>query len=514
LKTSLNKLLPTCSLLLVILFAGNTVSAQLLELPEISTPVPVTATSHPLLAANHQQVPLDLADYGYVEQEYLLSGEAGVYDWPSGDGTDPLEPLAAGPYQTRILVRRPAAISAASGVVIVEALNPSSPVDLPIMWAESHLQFMADGVTWVGVTVKPNTMIALKRFDPARYASLSMAHPENGPTCAASAINSWSNPTTPDDETGLAWDMLTQLGLLLKSDNADNPAGAPAQRLYMTGQSQTAGYARTYTTVFARAIENALGEPLYDGYLYSGSPPWQVPLHQCMEEFPEGDPRLLTGPAGVPVIELFAQGDIGTNIGVRRQDAESQDDLYRRYEVAGGVHVDPWEGRSSPSDEDMLQAVGGLGAEPICDQVDVEPSDFPNRYLMNAAWRNLDAWVRDGNPAPRSPRLELVPEASAAFDPAASFVVDEHGNALGGVRTPYVDVPMARWIGAKTPSFNCMFYGYKISFDKDRLEALYSSHADYVRQVRESVEDLQAQGWLTRENGAEIIREAELAPVP
>ena len=233
-----------------------------------------------------------------------------------------------------------------------------------------------------------------------------------------------------------------------------------------------------------------------------------------MEDFPEGDPRLLTGPAGVPVIELFAQGDIGTNIGVRRQDAESQDDLYRRYEVAGGVHVDPWEGRSSPSDEDMLQAVGGLGADPVCDQVDVEPSDFPNRYLMNAAWRNLDAWVRDGNPAPRSPRLELVPEASAAFDPAASFVVDEHGNALGGVRTPYVDVPTARWIGAKTPSFNCMFYGYKISFDKDRLEALYSSHADYVRQVRESVEDLQAQGWLTRENAAEIIREAELAPVP
>ena len=172
---------------------------------------------------------------------------------------------AHGPYATRILVRRPRDAHRFSGTVIVEGLNPSTPVDLPIMWGHSHRQFIADGHAWVGVTVKPYTLRALRRFDPQRYGELSMAHPAGAPACADAAINRWSQPTSSAEQTGLAWDILTQVGALLKSRGQANPLPRPAQRLYMTGQSQTAGYARTWASVFARHTQDAAGGPLYDG---------------------------------------------------------------------------------------------------------------------------------------------------------------------------------------------------------------------------------------------------------
>jgi len=79
---------------------------------------------------------------------------------------------------------------------------------------------------------------------------------------------------------------------------------------------------------------------------------------------------------------------------------------------------------------------------------------------------------------------------------------------------PYVDVPTATWIGSKTPGFNCMFLGYKLSFDAAKLQSLYPNYDDYVAKVRASVEKLQEQDWLTEENADEIIRNAGEADTP
>lgn len=490
------------------------VRALEVSLPDAVSVLPVAEASHPFLAAAHQTRPLDLAEHGYVEEEYLVSGRARVFDWPERAGLEP-PVLARGAYTTRILVRRPATAEAFNGTAIVEAFNPSSPVDLPIMWAESYEHFIEQGIAWVGVTVKPNTIVALKRFDAARYRALSMPHPPSGPTCAAGEINAWSQPTTPTDETGLAWDVLSQLGAVLKDTGSANPLGRAAERVYLTGQSQTAGYARTYASVFARVATDTAGAPIYDGYLYSGSPPWQVPLYQCKADFAPGDPRLITGAAGVPVIEIFAEGDMGTNIETRRADSDAPPDLFRRYEIAGAAHTDPWERLSFPSSADMARAADQPDAIPSADCApdDVEPSDFPVRHVFNAAWSHLDRWAREGVPAPRAERLVLKEEAPTSFAPASAFVTDARGNAIGGVRTPHVDVPTARWIGAKTGGFQCMFQGYKRSFTAAELEALYGTHERYVERVRSSVLELQAQRWLTPADAAAIVRDAELQGV-
>ena len=120
-------------------------------------------------------MPQDLARSGYVEEEYLVSGKANVYDWP--DTGPAVVRTADAPYTTRILVRRPAKRTKFSGNVVVEMLNPSNLFDLNIGWALSHEQFMRNGDVWVGITAKPVAVEALKNFDPERYASLSFANP-------------------------------------------------------------------------------------------------------------------------------------------------------------------------------------------------------------------------------------------------------------------------------------------------------------------------------------------------
>ena len=481
--------------------------AERAALPTLSGPIANTPTSHPFGAAAHQNVPLDLDALGYVEEEYFIRGVARVFDW--GETASPVV-LGRGSYTTRILLRRPRDPQRFNGTVIVEPLNPSADMDLPIMWAESHEQWMAEGNAWVGVTIKPNTIGALKRFDGERYASLGFPNPRATAACQSADINPLSGPTTTHDESGLAWDVLSQLGALLKSTKVLELLHRPALRLYMTGQSQSAGYARTYASVFATTVAAAHGTPLYDAYLYSGSPPWQVPLHQCRKDLDAKDSRLITPAVGVPVIELFAEGDIGTNIVTRRPDSDAAPDLFRRYELAGAAHVDPWEARSFARDEDAKRAQGraGTAADPACVPADVVASDFPVRYAFDAAWRNLDAWVREGTAPPRAERLQLQSDVTP-FDPTRAFVLDAHGNTKGGVRSTYVDVPLARYVGAKKGGFRCMFSGYKIGLEAAELQRLYPDRTTYLKKVRTRADELVVERWLTRADRDALVREAE-----
>ena len=85
---------------------------------KLTGPIPVTADSYPFLAANRVFQPLDLKKAGYVEEEYIVSGTANVYDW-NADGSLTVKSANA-PYSTRILIRRPADRARFSGHAIVE----------------------------------------------------------------------------------------------------------------------------------------------------------------------------------------------------------------------------------------------------------------------------------------------------------------------------------------------------------------------------------------------------------
>jgi hypothetical protein len=501
-----------------ILAAGAAlISPQATPLPSVSALVPQSAASHAFDASMHQAVPLELSARGYVEEEYLIRGAARVYDWTA---PGELEVIARAHYVTRILVRRPRDRSRFSGTVIVEPFNPSADVDLPIMWAESHDYFIEAGDAWVGVTIKPNTVDALKRFDPVRYRDLSF--PDVRPftrACQAAEAAYFADIQLPipapmlTGETGLAWDILSEVGALVRSRAPQNPLhGFPVARVYLTGQSQTAGYMRTYASAISPLARLGNGKPIYDGFLGSGHMAWQVPLNNCAAPLPAGDPRLITHALGVPDIEISAQSDLATNASTRRSDSDVAPDLFRHYEVAGASHVDTWELASFPDAADLTRSgvAASVASTAQCNPAGPPISAFPVRYVFNGAWRNLERWVREGTPPPRAAfvRMRRVDTSDRTIVP------DRFGNAIGGVRTPYVDVPTAVWKGNRAGGGGCMLLGYSIPFGPEQLHALYATHSDYVRKVQADIERLQAQRWLTPSDASEIVEEAQAASIP
>jgi hypothetical protein len=88
-------------------------------------PIPITKTSHPWNGAAWQNTPIDLKKYGYVEEEYLASGTANVYNWQP-NANYKVDVTGSAKYTTRVTVRRPINMKKFSGRVVVEIINMSA----------------------------------------------------------------------------------------------------------------------------------------------------------------------------------------------------------------------------------------------------------------------------------------------------------------------------------------------------------------------------------------------------
>src|ERR1700733_13785437 len=258
-------------------------------LPKLTGPIPVTADSFPFLAANRVFQPLDLKKAGYVEEEFIVSGTANVYDW-AADGSLSVK-TANAPYATRILVRRPANRARFSGHAIVELLNPARRFDWAMMSGYSRDSFIERGDAWVGVTM-PGSADSLKKFNPRRYAAVAFANPDPSDTCA---VGRGGTASTSDQEEGLRWDMLTQVGAALKSG-----ANLNAKYVYMTSQGAD-------VLTYAAAIQTHAG--VYDGFLVK-TPGGMGRIRRCGAAVPKGDTRQTIRNIGAPVLEVVAQGEI------------------------------------------------------------------------------------------------------------------------------------------------------------------------------------------------------------
>jgi hypothetical protein len=491
------------------------------SIPQVIGPIPVTRYSHPFNAASHTNTPLHLSQSGYVEEEYFVSGYANVYDFVHGKA---IVRTPDAPYTTRILVRRPVNASEFSGTVIVELLNPTAGFDSDIQWRLCHDYFLAHGDAWVGITSKPVAVQSLKEFDQQRYAPLSWDNPlPLSQTC----LNPYSPPYAPDDssphtENGLIWDIMSQVGALLKKPphtlvSNDPMQGLQVERVFATGYSQTSEFLVTYIN-YIRPHPNAHlddGTPVYDGYLLGDGDGGAAPLNQCDESFEWGDERIIIQPRPEPVISVVTQTLVPWSRPVRREDSSTSSDRYRRYEVPGACHINKRQMDFSPSREEMEWFPG----PPPIDCIEVKQyglSDFPLEYIMNGAFANLDAWVRDpqGHIPPEADRIKLFLDASGNYHPD----LDQDGNARGGVRTPYVDVPIATYYVHSTPPIgSCGLMGYKVPFDDSSLKDLYCicfwrfcfSCNRYVPKVEDAVDALKQEGYITEADGERIITEAE-----
>lgn len=471
------------------------------NLPQVAGPVPVTAQSHPFGAAAHTMKPQNMADLGYIEEEFFISGQANVYDWPE---RGKLEVRTADvPYTTRLLIRRPADAARFSGNVVVEMLNPSNLFDLNLAWAISHTQMLRNGDAWVGITAKPIAVDTLKKFDAARYAALSWANP----LAATDPLNcEVSGDTTQATENGLIWDIHTQVGAWLRGADSTNPfryntATSMAQMLYAWGYSQTGSFLYTYINAIHPEVMKARGESLFDGYLVAVSS-GPSSINQCAPRIARDDPRRPIENVGVPVIHIMSQSDYLFGIGSRQADSDSPGNQFRRYEIAGTGHASPDELYWAAKPADLLQA--GRAVPPLaCNEG--PRSRFPNRLGFNAALVWLDQWARHDIAPPRADLIQVVD---------GQPVLDAHGNVIGGLRSPYVDVPTSIWNGNSTGESFCRIAGHEIPFSPEKLRQLYPTNGAYVSAVTANVSELVSAGFLLDEDGAEIIREAQHADVP
>jgi alpha/beta hydrolase family protein len=508
------------AMLLAVLSSPSIVAraADQLQLPEVRGPIANTATSKAFLGGM-----ADLDAVGYVEEEYFLSGNANVYEW-GGSGRDVRTIAGPAKYTNRILVRRPRDPARFSGNIEVEVLNASLGVDgAGTLMAFSDLM-LRQGDVWIGMTSKPVVARALQKFDPKRYAALDWSNPAPpGARCAKPTLiplfmygpaGPGSSPTRsmPETEDGLVWDMIGQLGMLLKSEERNRILpGFSKPMTFLAGTSQSSLYIRAWITAFHDRYRMADGAPLYDGFLGLVLPAI-ARINQCSADVALDDPRNRIVPPEVPYIDISSEGEMWIGAHTRQSDAVTPKGGIVTYEIAGGSHG--WGaipgtsyGRGIASPDDMAKAGVDMAARARpAEGPDFIRNDLPWIPIIRASLRNLQLWARDGVMPPQAPPLKL--------DASLNIQRDCHGNALGGLRLPYIDVPTSSHRGSLAKGGAMSIVGLRTPFSAETLRALYPDHATYVAKFSAATDRMVAQRWILPDDAEAMKKAAQAAKVP
>ena len=472
---------------------GTMIKNAFEEIPFVEGPIEVTADSHPFCAMNYSRTPLDLSEYGYLEEEYFLSGHANIYDADEKD--EPFIWKSHLPYKTRILVRRPADQSRYSGRVYVDIMNATQGYDIEDLWHRNYLWCMENGHAYVGITSKPVNVLALKNFDYERYQTLNWS---NGELVPAPVVS--KTATIPGTEEGLIWDMLGQLGNLLKSSACRCLGGYPAEYIYLTGQSQSGAYLNTFIHYFDPYMQKEDGKRIYDGYLNIVGALVQRSIRQ---EDTIGPLRLSVRnmrPCATPYICMSSEADLylfnlfleGNLFQVKVENADTPEHKCRYYEIPGSPHTDivcpvltaiseieKMDGKLPNLDPKLLEHINDMHVE----------------YYICGLLEKLHIWASKG----------IAPEIFAPMERLQEDLVrDEFGNARGGLRTPYVDVPIASYVASnpEDPEGICGTMQY---FTADTVCRLYGSEEGYLRKFASCTRKQQEAGWLSKTDAEKMI---------
>ncbi len=487
---------PSQSLRIAVLMTGLSavLCAQAVSVPKSTGAIPAMVDSVPFMAAANNLEPTDLSKFGYVEEEFILSGNANVYDW-AADGMVTIKTPNA-PYANRILLRRPADPARFSGTVIVEVVNAARRYDWAMMWGYGRDYFLEHGDAWVGLTA-PGDLNSLKKFNPTRYATLSMANPTPAGACPGADKNGASAI-----EEGLRWDYYSQVAAALKSGQPGQPmAGLNVKRVFMTTQ---AGDITTYINAFHDRSRLANGSPVYDGYLVR-NPPTPARINQCAPAIAATDVRRQIKDIDVPVVSVTAQGEVPDSLKVRKPDSDDPKGRYRLYEIAGAAHIDAFAYSGLPgfSEQNLVGLAQGTPDWPFnlkCDP-EIPLSRQPLlMYAFHGAYKNLDEWVAKGVAPPQAPRIEIRDGA---------LVMDEFGQAVGGVRNPWVDAPLETTVTTSPGPGTCRELGHTIPFEAARISRLYPSAKDRTSKVNDSVDRAVKAKYFTETDGKKM--KADLA---
>lgn len=433
------------------------------------TPLPAAAVTGPLpgtlggdrLSADVSQTYPFFAAYenlgarGYVEQEFLVSGSADAYSTTADTTRTPGTLLEEDvPYQTRIVVRRPADPRLFNGTALVEWQNVTAGYDLDALWNTDDVT--RNGYAWVGVSAQRVGVDQLKGWSPARYGSLDV-------TGGGEYV-----------QDQLSFDVYAQAAKALVAPTGTDPMGGlDVQTVLSIGASQSTRYQSTYYDAILPKVE-----PVFDGYaIVVGTAPARAGATE-------------------PVFQVQSETDVQAT-SVRRADSRT----FRRWEVAGTAHSG-WTGQvyRLPLQQRDLGAVTPADC-------DAPPySRVPMNHVTAAAYAHLERWAEDGVLPPRAKPLQFNPDGTKARNAL--------GLAKGGIRLSQVAVPTALNTGDNSGQSFCRLYGTHVPYSAEQMSALYAGTADYLAEVRRVDARNVREGYLQPADARANLQEARKVRIP
>ena len=360
------------------------------------------------------------------------------------------------PYTTRIIVRRPRNAAAFSGTVVAEALHAGGR-SLVFEWSRQSI--LARNHMFVEIVHSGANVNLLKTFNAERYASLNVG-------------------------MGQTNEVIAQAGRLIKSKTGPF-AAYDVRRVTLMGTSASSGTVRTYLAAHP-TLRMPDEKPIFDGFLLT-STNGNTPL-------PIVDVPMIQMPTQTEVVTWAEQG-----IAYRRPDSDEPGNRFRLYEVAGMPHNNS---RESPAFQN--------------DPCTLPVTDFPAGAFTALALDHLIQWIEKGTAPPRAPYIEVDQNVSGD---GSHLALDEHGNAKGGIRNVWVDVPTAThgvFGKGKTTATDrlCQLAGTKVPLPEAALRKLYRDTADYAARVERRLKELVAQGWFLPEYVGAVLTEAKATAIP
>lgn len=509
---------PTVIALVVVVALAGACSSSDGDSAEVTTPTTVSFDVRaadevvaPPVEGNGMVVPQPAVPLpeGYVQEEFLIGGTATRFDAAEtpDDGHWVAAPGDEADYRTRVIVRRPESPADFSGTVVVEWFNVSA-IEASPDWAYLAQEIGQEGHAYIGVSTQQQGVEGGDTILDVEVDEEAAA--ETGATADTSGLKNidperYGTLVHPGD--AYAFDIFSQVGAA-----AGEPGGGLLGELEPTqviavGESQSA----VFLSTFVNAVHPL--DPVYDGFLIHSRGANVVPLdgellRAADTEDPEAaleDAVLIRTDLDEPVMLLETETDL-TLLGyanARQPDTER----VATWEVSGTAHADAHLIRAiagGPRDPGIGSLLGC--AEPI--------NTGPHHEVVSAALHQLVDWADGGAPPPPGEPIELTD------DEDTTIARDEDGNALGGVRNPLVDVPVATLTGDPPDGATiedladgggdvCVLFGSTEPFDRATLVERYGTADDYLDAFRASAEAAVEAGYLLPHDADELIAEAE-----
>jgi Alpha/beta hydrolase domain len=455
--------------------------------------VPVTSTPAPgkpalLLGA------FDIASVGYVAEEFFISGTASSYSSAaklSPDGRWSVTPSGAADFTTRIVSLTPADRARFNGTVLVEWLNVSGGIDAPAVWMMAHREMLRAGYGCIAVSAQRvgveggvNMMgidMSLKSQNPERYSSLH--HP--GDT--------------------YSYDIFSQAGRLVRDGQRDDILrGLRAEHIIALGESQSALFLTTYINAVDPLAQ------VYDGFLVHSRFGPAAPLDggSIFDALESNTSQAVAfrPDLRVPLLTIITETDLfgGPREGYYNA-RQPENQRLRVWEIAGTAHADNYTIQVAPIDTGSAALTDIVAAYAPTNMLMGQQLDHcinfapQHHYVLQAALSQLCDWVRTDRPAPSAVPIELSD---------AQPILDTNGLTQGGVRTPWVDVPIARTSGAGSEeSTMSSIFGSGELFDAATLRRLYpGGAADYLQRFTVSLDSAVQSGFILAADREEILQ--------